>query len=197
MAFARKINGKWWLELSDGDARLLNVAESERFVFSSGPKGIIWTEKLEANATSSTSFIKPAVTPTTSLPIKVPTPPTVTTNLPPKTASHFLVSKTGFWCTKLEQKAREMSDQMSVLFREKKVRGLKDFDGSFYVFDENAYRLYMDQAVTLLKEKKKVKVDELAASFNWEVDLARGLCCFLKEEGIILEKSKGIYQYIE
>lgn len=204
MVLLRRISGKYWMELSSAEAMELKAKEGDSFALHTAPKGLFILEPTLAQET-----------PLATLPILMPVKPmnenktelkqplmdkavirteASTSNMG---KNSYLLSKSGFLFTKNEGKANELSQQFYAAFKEKKVRGLKDFDGTFYVFDESAYQQYVQQAASYMKEQKKVAVEDLAAHFGWSADLTRGLCCFLKEDGMILEKKKGTYQYIE
>lgn len=209
MAFFRKISGKYWMELSEKEAMDVKASEGRlAVVHPAGPKGIFLIEVTEAVAETTTGTAN--VWPDQTNVSKMEPKPNLTQPLmdkavirgatgavPASEKNTYLLSKSGFLFTKNESKAKELSDQFYIAFKEKKVRGLKDFDGTFYVFDESAYQKYVQLAAAYLREQKKVKVEELATAFSWSPDLTRGLCCFLKEDGLILEKNKGTYQFID
>lgn len=93
--------------------------------------------------------------------------------------------------------ARELSHAHELSIKEGLLRGIKSFDGYYYLIEQKLLENYMKKAVLVLSEKEEQILEELSKNMNSSKLLTKIICEFLKEDGEILEKKKGHYKYIK
>lgn len=101
-----------------------------------------------------------------------------------------------FLTVRTEQQARELNDKYWKDLKDGFLKGIKDFDNSYYLIDTELLREKKARIVKLLQESKSASIEELSAKLAMQPEMVRGVCTFLKEDGEILEKKRGVYNYI-
>lgn len=76
------------------------------------------------------------------------------------------------------------------------ILGVKSFDRKYCVIARNVFAKYSEKILNYLKQNNNVSLEEIVEDTHLAEELARIICELLKEKGEILEKRKGIYQYI-
>jgi len=115
----------------------------------------------------------------------------------PKSADDLSMTKNGFVIIRNEKEAKDASSQLYVRIKAGEVRGIKSFDGSFYVIETRLYRDFNPLAMDFFRDHPTATVEELAAGVKTGVFFARTLCEFLKDDGFVFEKKKGLYKLID
>ncbi len=77
-------------------------------------------------------------------------------------------------------------------FKNSEIKGIKSFDGQFYVIDVMLYNNTRKQILSCGLEKN-FSIEDLAKKTNKDPDQLKIAIEFLKEEGIIIEKRKNTY----
>ena len=113
-------------------------------------------------------------------------------NSPKKT-----IESNGFEIMVNENQARNFCDQFSAEIKETQIKGIKGFDGYFYAVYSNVLEKVKPQILNELKENKTVSLKDLTERISFPEELIRGTIEFLKEDGEVLEKRKGLYKIIE
>ncbi|MCX8158071.1 MAG: hypothetical protein N3D73_00180 [Candidatus Diapherotrites archaeon] len=101
----------------------------------------------------------------------------------------------GFSIFSKEEDAINFSNKNRNLIDSKKIMSMKYFDGNIYFIEKKIFDEKSNILLNFLKKKGKASLDELAEVVN-NKDLAKTLCVFLCEKGLILEERKEIYRYI-
>jgi len=101
-----------------------------------------------------------------------------------------------FITVRSEQQARELNDKHWRELKEGKMKGLKDFDNTYYLIDTELLGEKKQKILKILQACKSASIEELSSKLAIQPELVRGVCAFIKEDGEILEKKKGIYNYI-
>ncbi|MFH1752090.1 MAG: hypothetical protein ABH821_04100 [archaeon] len=78
-----------------------------------------------------------------------------------------------------------------------KIRGLKGFDGCFYVIDNELCNLLKSKALNAFQKNSGLSLNSLGTELNVSLILSRAVAEFLKEDGEIIEKRKGFFEFIE
>jgi len=76
------------------------------------------------------------------------------------------------------------------------VKGIKTFDGFYYIVENSLLEKYTGKLVGFLQTKKKEELSALALSQAIPPILARIILEFAKEDGIVIEKQKNLYAYV-
>ncbi len=118
------------------------------------------------------------------------------TGAPEKKIEEYSLEKDGIMVIKNEQRAKSISARLSKEIKEGKIKGIRGFDGVFYVVEEELYKKYRELALKELRVKEKLALNDIAQKIGVSKTLARIVCEFLKDEGEIIEKSKETYQFI-
>jgi len=77
------------------------------------------------------------------------------------------------------------------------LRGIRSFDGNYYLIQNDLLTSYINKSIIALTQKELQTIDELASNLKISKLLTRIICEFLKDEGELMEKKKGYYQYIK
>ncbi len=107
------------------------------------------------------------------------------------------IESNGFEVMVNEGQAKNFCEQFSEEIKENKIKGIKGFDGYFYAIDIELMEKIKPKILFYLKNKKNVSLNELTEKTSLPTQLIRAVNEFLKEDGEIIEKRKGIYQLIE
>ncbi|HIH21731.1 MAG TPA: hypothetical protein HA222_03695 [Candidatus Diapherotrites archaeon] len=102
-----------------------------------------------------------------------------------------------FVAVKGEGKARELNGKYWRELKEGELKGLKDFDNTYYIFETGFLQECSERILKALQAKKTAGIEEITALTGLEREAVKGACAFLKENGELFEKKQGIYQYIQ
>ena len=114
-----------------------------------------------------------------------------------KPLDEYSFAKDGFLVVKNEARAKKISMELSDEIKNGRVRGIKSFDGMFYIIENDLYEKYRPAMLQCIKEMGTAKIAEISSAIGISQTLARIVCEFLKEEGEILEKRKEVYRYVD
>lgn len=103
----------------------------------------------------------------------------------------------GFMIANNVNKARELSLEHEAKIKEGLLKGIKSFDGYYYLIKNEILEYYIKKAVVTLNEKEEQFIEELAKNINASKILTKIICEFLKEDGELIEKKKGKYKYVK
>ena len=103
------------------------------------------------------------------------------------------IQKNGFAFFSNEFAAKEFSNCHYDDMKSKNIMGMKSFDGNFYFLKKYIYEDKSKAILNYLSKKKGVYLSELGNLLKSRM-LARAICEFLKEEGLLIEKKKEFYE---
>ncbi len=115
----------------------------------------------------------------------------------PPSSEDLSMTKNGFVIVKNEQEARDASRQMEDRIKAGEVRGIKGFDGAFYIVETRLYQEYSHKIIAVLRGQPHATVQEIAKGISTGVFFVQVLCEFLKDDGLLFEKRKGLFKLIE
>ena len=107
------------------------------------------------------------------------------------------LEKDGFEVVRAESRARLLGEQFRQELKEGDVKGIKSFDGNYYFMNRERYEEAAAKMNGFFAGQQQAGLDEICAGTGLENAVARAVLEFLKEEGSLIEKRKGFYQYIE
>ena len=93
---------------------------------------------------------------------------------------------------KTQSAADKFSKEFYIKFKNNEIKGMKSFEGSFYVIDVKLYEKTRERILSS-NFQKNFSIEELSEKLNYEIELLRIAIEFIKEEGLIIEKKKNIY----
>jgi len=111
-------------------------------------------------------------------------------------SEEYSLKRDGFIVCKNVQMAKRLSEQLRKEIEKGKIRGIKGFDGFFYIAEDALYQKYREKVLSLIKAEKGVGSKKLAEKIGISNLLAKITCEFLKDEGEIIEKRKDQFQAI-
>lgn len=76
------------------------------------------------------------------------------------------------------------------------ILGVKSFDNKYYVISKELFEKHSPKVLNYLQQNKNAPIEEIVEDTHLGEDLAKIICELLKEKGDLLEKRKGVYQYI-
>ena len=112
-----------------------------------------------------------------------------------KRPDEYTLEKDGFIVFKNSQNAKILSVKLKKEIDDGEIRGIKSFDGFYYVVQNTLYQKYRADVVLAIKEKV-AGVAGIAERIEISKMLARVVCELLKDEGEIIEKRKDNFQAI-
>lgn len=114
-----------------------------------------------------------------------------------KPLNEYNFAQDGFIVLKGKDSASKASFDYEKQIKEGHLRGIRSFDGNYYLIENMLVEHYINKILMTLSQKASQSIEELSQSVQSSKLLIRIICEFLKEEGEILEKKPGIYQYIK
>lgn len=118
-------------------------------------------------------------------------------NAQEKSVHDYTLEKDGFVVAHNSELAKELSAKHEHSIKEGLLRGIKSFDGYYYLIEQKLLEHYMKKAVLALNQKEEQIIEDLAKNINASKTLTKIVCEFLKDDGEIMEKKKGNYKYIK
>jgi hypothetical protein len=95
-----------------------------------------------------------------------------------------------------DSQAKMFSMKNEKELKEGNIRGLKSFDGSYCIIKSNYFEKISPKIIEFMKKNKESELTLISKELNMPEDLIKVICEFLKEDGMLLEKRKGIYKFI-
>lgn len=118
-------------------------------------------------------------------------------NAPEKPYDRYTLDADGFLIIKGKDQAANASQEFGKQIKEGLLRGIKSFDGNYYLIQNDLLQAYIKKLITCFGNKNTLTNEELAKTLDASKMLSRIICEFLKEEGELLERKKGQYSYIK
>lgn len=106
------------------------------------------------------------------------------------------LEKDGYISVKSENLARRLSEEFADQIRAGEIRGMRSFDGNFYIAKSEAYMKHSEGVLGYIQQKGEVGVEDIAGRFKLDPVLVKIICEFLREDAEITEKRRGFYKYI-
>ncbi|MBI2598027.1 MAG: hypothetical protein HYW50_02425, partial [Candidatus Diapherotrites archaeon] len=103
----------------------------------------------------------------------------------------------GFMVARTEFAAQKLSIELAEKIKNQEVKGTRGFSGEYFIIDSELYHQKSKTVLEFLKAKKSAALEELKSSLKLPPTLIKIICTFLSEDGLILERRKEQYQYIE
>ncbi len=183
------VEGKFEQFLSAEELRAFKELLSNRKVeaFKSSPKynlGIYREIRLVYSSSASTR--NPAVASAS----------VISSTIVEKPLEEYRLDTDGFEVLRNEGAAKNRSYELADRLKANEVKGLKTFDGFYYIILTAQLELHMPAVVGALRQKKKADLKEIAAESKLPPLLVRMVLEFAKEEGTIIEKRKDSFAYV-
>lgn len=118
-------------------------------------------------------------------------------NAPEKESNAYNLGADGFMIIKGKDGASRASHEFERDIKEGLLRGIRSFDGNYYLIQTDLLIPYLNKSVMSFAQKENQTIEELAQNLKVSKVLTRIVCEFLKDEGELMEKKKGIYHYIK
>ncbi len=102
--------------------------------------------------------------------------------------------KGGFWVFDTEQEAAVFSRRHAEEFQSGEILGIKGFDGKYYAVRKSLYESVLPRVLEVLREKP-MSADDVAVLLKKDKKLIKGILELAREEGLVIERSGGVYEY--
>ncbi|MEK6971059.1 MAG: hypothetical protein AABW68_05245 [archaeon] len=102
----------------------------------------------------------------------------------------------GFQVLRTEGAAKAASFDLSERIRGGEVKGIKSFDGFYYLIENALLQKHSERILGLLSSQKKADLPTIASAAGIPILLARIVVEFAKEEGSVIEKQKNIFFFV-
>lgn len=113
-----------------------------------------------------------------------------------KPSEEYTIEEDGIMVIKNTAQAQVIALGMQEKIKEGEIKGIKGFDGPFYVITSELYEKFRETVLKVFKSSQKIGLVELAEKAGASKTLCKIVCEFLKEEGEIIEKRKESYEFI-
>ncbi len=107
-----------------------------------------------------------------------------------------IFERDGFIIIRDEHIAKELSDAYAHQLKAGAIIGIKSFDNEYYLIKKDIYAKYSKMIADMLADKKQASLEEISYSLKIPKELAKIVCEIMREEGLLAERKKGIYEYI-
>lgn len=113
-----------------------------------------------------------------------------------KRADEYSLQKDGFIVFKNSENAKILSVKLKEDIEGGKIRGIKGFDGFYYISENDLYLKHRGRVLDTIKAEKGILLEKIAEKTGISKMLAKIVCEFLKDEGELIEKRKDSFQAI-
>ncbi|QQR92378.1 MAG: hypothetical protein IPJ89_04445 [Candidatus Iainarchaeum archaeon] len=113
-----------------------------------------------------------------------------------KPVEEYRLDTDGFEILRNEGAAKQRSYELADRMKSNEVKGLKTFDGFYYLIVAAQLEAQMPLVMQAMKGLKKAELKEIAATSKLPPVLAKIILEFAKEEGSIIEKRKDSFAYV-
>lgn len=114
-----------------------------------------------------------------------------------KPFQEFTIEDDGFVVVKNENRAKELSNQLRHQIKGGEIKGTRSFSGEFFIINSELLENSEKKILQELKKSKKSDLNNLSSKTGLTKTLSKIALEFLKEDGQLIEKTMGNYQYIE
>jgi len=114
-----------------------------------------------------------------------------------KPFQEFTIENDGFVVVKNEARAKQLSNELRTQIKGGEIKGTRSFSGEFFIINTQLLQNSENKILKELKEFKNIDLDNLSSKTGLTKTLSKIAVEFLKEDGQLLEKTAGNYQYIE
>ncbi len=114
-----------------------------------------------------------------------------------KRHDQYSLEKDGFLIFKNPENAKILSQRFKEDIEDGNIRGIKSFDGFFYIAETKLYEKYRGKALSAIKAEEGIDSKKLAEMLGVSKTLGKIVCELLKDDGEIIEKRKDSFQAIE
>jgi len=109
----------------------------------------------------------------------------------------YTLEEDGFLIIKGKESAVRASFEFEKQIKEGLLRGIKSFDGNYYLIQSDLLETYIKKAIIAFGKKSTQSLEELSTNLKVSKMLTKVICEFLKEEGELMERKKGTISYIK
>ena len=128
--------------------------------------------------------------------ISLPKKNTGEKTVPELPASEYCLENHGILVCTTKAKAYEVSINMQDAIKNSEIRGIKSFDGNYYIIENELLQKYKQPIAEIIQANKSISLGEIHKKAGVSKILAKIACEFLKDDGEIIEKRGGHYQYV-
>ncbi|MCX6804311.1 MAG: hypothetical protein NTY48_07155, partial [Candidatus Diapherotrites archaeon] len=107
--------------------------------------------------------------------------------VPEKQYSNYTLQTDGFLVIRGKEYAWKASSDYERQIKEGLLRGIKSFDGNYYLIQTDLLTAYLNKSIFSFNQKQSQTLDEIAKNTNTSKMLAKIICEFLKDEGELME----------
>ena len=114
-----------------------------------------------------------------------------------KPIEEYTIENDGFLVVKNEMRAKAISEEYQEKIKGGEIKGIRSFSGEFFIIRTDLLVSSQEKVLLALRGTKSAELAALSEKTGFTPTLVRIAMEFLKEEGQVIEKRKGYYQYIE
>ncbi|MCX6801159.1 MAG: hypothetical protein NTZ73_03145 [Candidatus Diapherotrites archaeon] len=113
-----------------------------------------------------------------------------------KDQKEYSLEKDGILVVRNDETVRQFCMENEREIKEGKLRGVKSFDGNYYIMEGWLLNRIMKKALESFKKNPNQKLEELAKNIKTSKVFTKAVCEFLKEGGELLERRREQYYLI-
>lgn len=113
-----------------------------------------------------------------------------------KAPNEYSLERDGIMVTRGEERVKQFCCENEREIKEGKLRGIKSFDGNYYIIEGWLLERGMKKALESFKKNPNQRLEEIARNTNTSKVVAKAVCEFLKDGGELIERRKEQYYLI-
>jgi len=113
-----------------------------------------------------------------------------------KQTGEYCLEKDGFLVCRNDERVKALSQQYREDIEKGNIKGIKSFEGTFYIIDGALYDKYKEKVLSAARAGDEVRLPQLAEKVGISSMLVKIVCEFLKEEGELIEKRKELFKAV-
>jgi hypothetical protein len=113
-----------------------------------------------------------------------------------KPVEEYTLVQDGFMILRSDGAAKVASFDLQERIRAGEIKGIKSFDGFYYIIENSLLEKFTTPLLSELKAKKKDELSTLALAQAVPPILARIVLEFAKEDGVVIEKQKNLFAFV-
>jgi hypothetical protein len=117
-------------------------------------------------------------------------------NMEEKEFEKYNLKEDGIMVVKNQGLVRQISKEKEKEIKDGLIRGLKSFDGYYYIIENYLLTKYLEKTVESFVKRNNQTIEDLSKNVGVSKMLVKVICEFLKDEGEIIERKKSEYSYI-
>ncbi|MDP2666166.1 MAG: hypothetical protein Q8P05_01535 [Candidatus Diapherotrites archaeon] len=116
--------------------------------------------------------------------------------IPEREAEEYSLPTDGFVVLRSEGAAKMASYDLASRIKSGEIKGIRSFDGFYYIIESSLLEKHLRNVMAVMRANKKMDLSSLADGVKGPRVLVRIAMEFAKEDGLVIEPKKDLYQWV-